>query len=70
MKIKSRFEVVAYNPNKSKRSKPAIFTDVASNRVKRIVEELKSLGYTNLTVSQLDDEVQQLVSNSVRSLRV
>lgn len=66
--MKSLFNVVAYNSTEL--SKPVVLTGVAANRVKRIVKELRGLGYTNLAVNQIDDSVKQLSSNPVRAFRV
>jgi len=68
--MNARFNVVGYKPTEL--SSPATHNSIASNQVKRVVKNLKTLGYTNIVVNQIDDVAQKptLSNNFPRVFRV
>ena len=54
-----RFNIVAYKSVGDKY--PSVHLAIASNRVKRLVKNLKSLGYGTISVSEIEDETVRTV---------
>lgn len=54
-----RFDIVAYKNIGDKY--PSVHTGIPSNRVKRLVKNLKELGYVQIVTTEVEQENKQVV---------